>query len=108
MIETTLTITNQSEKKSKDSLEGGGCIIHIIQVNDRDSQAKLDNTKYEISKYPFIINIDPRSHLELLDKKHRYSKNLKIYYNHWLKVKSNSNFFDWLDETNDTIEVIIH
>ena len=61
-----------------------------------------------------IIYIDPRSHLEVFDQKHRYAKNLRHYYEIWLKlyqvedkIKQTSqslsendtwnNFFKWLD-----------
>lgn len=37
-----------------------------------------------------LISIDARSHLEVSDPKHRYGKNLRLYYDAWVKVASRS------------------
>jgi len=53
-----------------------------------------------------MIEIDPRSYLEVKDKKHRYGKNLRQYYKEWDKILSPEDsrdvqsFFDWLDDPN--------
>jgi hypothetical protein len=61
------------------------------------------------------ISVDPRSHLEVYDPKHRYGKNLRVYFKHFMtnvknttvgkyesprlsdKVDLFSEFFSWLD-----------
>jgi hypothetical protein len=52
----------------------------------------------EGSSYPsgFGIRIDSRSHLEVFDQKHRYGKNLRLYYKEWVHQKIELQFFDWL------------
>lgn len=56
----------------------------------------------EGSSYPsgFGIRIDSRSHLEVFDQKHRYGKNLRLYYKEWVKQKIDLQFFDWLNSPN--------
>jgi hypothetical protein len=45
-----------------------------------------------------MIRIDPRSHLEVNDKRHRYAKNLRLYYAEWRRLGSpTGDFFSWLD-----------
>jgi hypothetical protein len=40
--------------------------------------------------------------LEVSDKRHRYGKNLRLYYRHWGTLGYPTNkFFDWLDSTGD-------
>lgn len=40
--------------------------------------------------------------LEVSDSKHRYGKNLRLYYRHWESLgHPTNNFFDWLDSTGD-------
>jgi hypothetical protein len=58
----------------------------------------------EGSSYPsgFGIRIDSRSHLEVFDQKHRYGKNLRLYYKEWVTQKIELQFFDWLASPNLT------
>lgn len=58
----------------------------------------------EGSSYPsgFGIRIDSRSHLEVFDQKHRYGKNLRLYYKEWVKQKIELQFFEWLNSPNLT------
>lgn len=58
--------------------------------------------------YPsgFGIRVDPRSHLEVFDRKHRYGKNLRIYYDEWVRLRIDMQFFEWLD-SSESIEVRI-
>ena len=37
---------------------------------------------------PLLINIDARSHLEVADSKHRYSKNLRLYFQEYIRLHS--------------------
>ena len=41
--------------------------------------------------------MDIRYFLEMVDQKHRYGSNLQVFHEEWLRSKSNSNFFHWLD-----------
>lgn len=72
-----------------------------------------------------LIQIDPRSHLEVADRAHRYAKNLRLYYKEYSRLltagviiePSNDNtatgtvrdrfepFFRWLDESTKKPEV---
>jgi hypothetical protein len=56
----------------------------------------------EGSSYPsgFGIRIDSRSHLEVFDQKHRYGKNLRMYYKEWVRNHIEMQFFDWLNSPN--------
>lgn len=59
------------------------------------------STKTEFSEND-VIEIDPRSQLEVHDKKHRYGKNLRQYYKEWKIIKNGHQkdldlFFLWLD-----------
>lgn len=38
-----------------------------------------------------LISIDARSHLEVFDPKHRYGKNLRVYYEQWARQSCRSN-----------------
>jgi hypothetical protein len=85
-----------------------------------------------MSKYmndeSFSINIDPRSHLEVFDKKHRYGKNLRAYFKHYMtnvnqsagfaadshlnpnmvdKVELFTQFFSWLDDASNAGDVSV-
>jgi hypothetical protein len=68
----------------------------------------------------YSIDIDPRSHLEVSDQKHRYGKKLRIYFQEYVRlrdieaIQSSSmddkwdlfeNFFAWLDYPVDQPEV---
>ncbi len=68
-----------------------------------------------------VIEIDPRSHLEVADILHRYSKNLRIYFREYVRVTGGSDihddagketkhryapFFEWLDDKNNLPDVI--
>ena len=76
------------------------------------------NSKYQVDPR-LSIHIDPRSHLEVCDKKHRYAKNLRIYFQEYIKIHSIDlvelstslshdhskwtlfeRFFDWLDNSD--------
>ena len=51
-----------------------------------------------------ISVIDPRSWLEVLDTKHRYSKHLRIYHRAWSELgEPNGDFFHWLEHTNHEV-----
>ena len=41
------------------------------------------------SKYS--IEIDPRSHLEVFDTRHRYGKNLRLYFKQYMNTMGNAN-----------------
>lgn len=41
--------------------------------------------------------LDSRYFLEMVDGKHRYGANLQVYHEEWLRARTNSNFFWWLD-----------
>jgi hypothetical protein len=63
-----------------------------------------------------LIRIDPRSHLEVADRHHRYAKNLRLYFkeytrlfgcNAFVTISSEGydrfqSFFQWLDDTSTT------
>ena len=63
-------------------------------------------TSTEFFNYPsgFGIRVDARSHLEVFDKKHRYGKNLRLYYTEWVRLRVDMQFFEWL-ESPDLKEV---
>jgi hypothetical protein len=42
--------------------------------------------------------MDSRYFLEMVDRKHRYGPNLRIYHEEWEQSQVNQNFFQWLDE----------
>jgi hypothetical protein len=41
--------------------------------------------------------MDSRYFLEMVDRKHRYGPNLRIYHEEWERSQVNQNFFQWLD-----------
>jgi len=41
--------------------------------------------------------MDLQYFLEMVDAKHRYGSNLRIYHNYWKTAEVNQNFFYWLD-----------
>lgn len=41
--------------------------------------------------------MDTRYFLEMVDQKHRYGANLKVYHEEWQRTRSDQNFFWWLD-----------
>lgn len=41
--------------------------------------------------------LDMQYFLEMVDLKHRYGSNLRIYHEEWKKAETNENFFYWLD-----------
>jgi hypothetical protein len=44
------------------------------------------------------ITLDKRSWLEVYDKRHRYGKNLRVYYKEWNRLhRPGGTFFGWLD-----------
>jgi hypothetical protein len=44
------------------------------------------------------LQMDSRYFLEMVDRKHRYGPNLRIYHEEWERSQVNQNFFQWLDE----------
>lgn len=68
-----------------------------------------------------VIKIDPRSHLEVADKYHRYAKNLRAYFREYAKLTDCTDiqndtsyrfsryqpFFDWLDNNNDDPDKVL-
>lgn len=51
-----------------------------------------------------FAQIHPKAWLEVSDKYHRYGKNLRVYYKHWLSLGHPTNmFFDWLDSKNQSV-----
>jgi hypothetical protein len=45
-----------------------------------------------------VAQIHRKAWLEVIDSKHRYGKNLRLYYRHWESLGyPTNNFFDWLD-----------
>ncbi|CAN0236514.1 unnamed protein product, partial [Discosporangium mesarthrocarpum] len=49
--------------------------------------------------------MDERSWLEVRDKKHRYGKNLRMYYKEWDRLgRPMGNFFTWLSTTEEGVE----
>ena len=63
-----------------------------------------------------LIEIDPRSLLEVEDPKHRYGKNLRHYYREWENSESfdskyygdNKIFFAWLDSPESPNVITLH
>lgn len=88
---------------------------HRISSNSNNHQRK---TKYLMNE-SISIHINPRSHLEVADKKHRYGKNLRYYFQEYSRIfnedlnqvvtsptctleskwKIFDDFFRWLDES---------
>jgi hypothetical protein len=70
-----------------------------------------------------LINIDPRSHLELADFYHRYAKNLRLYFKEYTRLFGLSairedtpntteglrqrfqSFFNWLDNIDEVTKL---
>ena len=61
----------------------------------RKRKEKLKEDKLERVKDAKAM--DMQYFLELVDLKHRYGANLKVYHDHWLKEDTHENFFYWLD-----------
>jgi len=74
-----------------------------------------DNEGVECFTALDVIEIDPRSLLEVEDPKHRYGKNLRHYYREWENSEgfdrkfygNNKLFFAWLD-SSDSPDVSVH
>jgi hypothetical protein len=47
-----------------------------------------------MKKSDSVINIDSRSHLEVADKKHRYAKNLRLYFKEYHRLYGISDITD--------------
>lgn len=56
--------------------------LRLEQKKQREKEAKTMDLQY---------------FLEMVDLKHRYGSNLKIYHQEWQKAPTNENFFYWLD-----------
>ena len=58
-------------------------------------------TKRGISRGNYA-QLHRKAWLEVSDKYHRYGKNLRMYYKHWVSLGHPTNmFFDWLDSKNE-------
>ena len=55
---------------------------------------------------PVDIRIDQKNVLEVVDSKHRYSKNLRLYFREWNRVGRPDSFFAWID-SDSCIEVTL-
>lgn len=69
---------------------------------DDAASAERDRRKEEIRKKKLervkdAKAMDMQYFLELVDLKHRYGANLKVYHDHWQKEDTHENFFYWLD-----------
>jgi hypothetical protein len=54
-----------------------------LQKAEREKTAKIMDLQY---------------FLEMVDQKHRYGSNLRVYHEHWMKSDTKENFFYWLDQ----------
>jgi hypothetical protein len=116
MIETVLAPSNVSTALHVRSEVNTQSIPEHAPKKLSNSSIQLPRTKknrqssnsVEFFAYPsgFGIRVDARSHLEVFDKKHRYGKNLRKYYNEWVRLRIDMQFFEWL-ESPELIEVSI-
>ena len=67
----------QNDFPSSSSLSASNSYSHHIYTND--------NTMYSANE-AIAIHIDPRSHLEVSDLKHRYGKNLRYYFQEYCRI----------------------
>jgi len=50
--------------------------------------------------------MDLQYFLEMVDQKHRYGSNLRVYHEEWKKADTNENFFYWLDKGEGKLVVL--
>lgn len=72
-----------------------------LMRNDLDyrgiGEADLEITKCGVQRGN-CVTLHRKAWLEVSDSKHRYGKNLRVYYRHWASVGyPTNNFFHWLD-----------
>ena len=71
---------------------------NVLQINLKDVRRKNSRTFASVggmtptTLVPFenSISIDKRSHLEVIDRFHRYGKNLRAYYSYWNTLTANA------------------
>jgi len=78
---------------------GAERLLKASRLSSRSLDSPRPGPWREGISYPagFGIRIDPRSHLEVFDRKHRYGKNLRLYYEEWVRLRVEMQFFEWLD-----------
>ena len=91
------------------SLSSSESFLHILpdQSSSQDFQYKgIPANPPEVTRRgldrgnPALIH--RKAWLEVCDTRHRYGKNLRLYYRHWESLGCpTNNFFDWLDSKNE-------
>lgn len=67
------------------------------QSNDYFGVKDLMDGEEEPREVSESMLMDSRYFLEMVDQKHRYGSNLKVYHEEWLRTNVQENFFYWLD-----------
>ena len=83
-IDTTLQI----QLKTDYNIHSSPCIGNKTKKSSDD----INNNKRRGSIKQILIDIDARSHLEVADSKHRYSKHLRLYFQEYIRVHGDT---DW-------------
>jgi hypothetical protein len=68
-----------------------------LPENEREAHRKLQIQK-KIERQKKAKLMDLQYFLEMVDLKHRYGSNLRVYHEEWKKADTKENFFYWLDK----------
>lgn len=75
----------------------GGAEVRPSSRQPEDYFGDFAESVPEPREVPESMLMDSRYFLELVDSKHRYGSNLKVYHEEWLRTNVQENFFYWLD-----------
>jgi hypothetical protein len=68
-----------------------------LPENEREAHRKLQIQR-KIERQKKAKMMDLQYFLEMVDLKHRYGSNLRVYHEEWKKADTKENFFYWLDK----------
>eukprot|EP00977_Amphora_coffeiformis_P005898 scaffold1248_cov170-Amphora_coffeaeformis.AAC.17 len=79
-----------------------GNLLDIDEFQYKGIQNPPEITQHGFSRGNYAL-LHRKAWLEVSDERHRYGKNLRLYYRHWASLGHPSNdFFDWLDSKGET------
>lgn len=90
--------------------------VDDTQATEVTATCATPRSKYQVSQ-DLHIELDPRSHLEVADEQHRYGKNLRLYFQHFVNIEEGGmlanqgiskkevfrRFFEWLKQGTEVI-----
>lgn len=92
---------NDADEPGESGAESSSAESSVASVRSRTSQEKeaarrrREEAKEKRKKDAKTMGL--QYFLEMVDLKHRYGSNLRIYHEEWKKADTNENFFYWLD-----------